>query len=624
MYPVSASALLLMLASAAFALEVALVSWRSLRIGFRALDLLGLLFVFLGVQSWLVLATGACGCLTGTWVGGVSMAGLLVMNVVPACRRRAAECLREGVFPALALVLRSAARAPVLTACGFVAFGYLVFHAVMFIAYAPPTSFDLLTYHLSKVAHWIQSGSLYLPNYPIKRAFWPSGMELLDAWWAVFLHHERFVETPGLFAHFMATGAVWAVARNLGFGRRGAGWSALLFAITPAIVAHGATAMNDLPIIAVLLYLLALWTTCVDGDDVRRRRWMLTFCAMCFGIGIKPTLVYMLPGVAIPALACIRKRDFQVLATLFRAPRLLWMFAVLAVLLGGCWYVHNAVRFGSPFYPVTTGVATAEGLQSGTLSLSSLKGGLSMLFTQKGILDGGVIIPNLWKMTGWGWFAVCCGIPGSLFFAAVSRKFRIILLAQAVAVVVVLSAVIPYSSCLRFLLWMPSVLCIGFVGTMMRVRIPRLLAALVLTLAAWTAGLSVLQGMGSAATINWTKQLTAPWRRKGVNARIQNQLLRFVPEKATVAVFSHQEGPVYLLYGPRYTRTIYTIDTTDGPVDFARILDSRRIGYLFYPGWPRPYPDAAKALEQQVEAGEFTYVGGGIFVRGKPDVGEGE
>ncbi len=626
MYPVHASALLLMLASAAFALEVALVSWRSLRIGSCALDLLGLLFVFLGVQSWLVLATGVCGCLTGTWVGGLSVAGLVALNAIPASRRRAAGCLREFVAPSFLFVCRKAFQSPVLGICGLMAIGYLAFHAMMFIAYAPPLTFDALTYHLSRVAHWIQSGSLYLADYPIKRAFWPAGMELLNTWWAVFFHHERFVETPGLYFHLMAVGAVWAIAHNVGLGRRGAAWSALLFSISPAIVVHGTTCLTDLPMTAVTLYLLALWTTRMDSDDMHRRRWLLSFCALCVAVGVKPTLLYMLPGVAIPALAGFRKQDVLALRTLSRAPRLLWAFAGLSLLMGSCWYVQNIVRFGNPFYPVVVGVKTADGIQSGTFSLAFLKEGLSMLFAQKGILDGRHVIANLYRMTGWGWFAVCCGIPGSILFFAVSGKFRAVFLGQLVAICIVLSAVAPDSGCLRFLLWMPSVLCIGFAGAMARIRLPRPLFIVILGFAAWTAGLTLLQGLENAAGIEWPKHLTAPWRRKGEKAQIQRRFAQFVPENATVAVFSRREGPVYLLYGPQYTRTIDTIETKDEPVDFARILDSRKIGYLFYPDWPDPYPSAAQALREQVEAGKFTYVGVGIFIRQLPtkDDKEGE
>lgn len=602
--------------AAVFACLGALSLAPGIGIGRRATDLLGLLLLFLGVQSLHVLVAGWCGHLTRSFLAATAAAGIVALLAVPASRRAIADSVRHLLAPACRELFRGLARNPLFAIAAAIVAGYVAIHAFLFVVLAPPLTFDALTYHLSKVAHWIHTGSLYLPDLPIKRVFWPSGMELLNTWWAVFPHHEIIIETPGLFFHVLATGSVWAIARNMGLGRRAANWGALLFSVTPAVVVHGTTCLTDLPTASVFLFLLALWTSPASSEDTARRRWLLTFAAGCFSLGVKPTIAFMVPGLVLAAVPALRRHDAAALRSLLKAPRVAWGIALAAALLGSFWYIRNAIRFGNPLYPVVVGSETTDGIQSGAASLNSLRTALSMLIVDGGLFDGQPIIANLYRMTGWGWTAVCCGLPCSLLFALRSKPFRWLLLGQITALCTVLAMVRPDFSCLRFLLWIPAILAVGLVGALAAGGLPRPIVWCLAALAAWTALFNLGSGLTNATKIDWRRQFSAPGKRQHLNAAIQGRFADFVPPNEDIAVFLHREGKLYLVYGPGFTRGVFTIEAEDAPVDFAKALDDAGLRFLFYDDWPSRFPLAAESLRRQIEAGLMTDLRTGLFVRG--------
>ncbi|MBQ9727732.1 MAG: hypothetical protein IJV65_09535 [Kiritimatiellae bacterium] len=602
----------------AFAAVCAALVWRDARTGRPALDAMTLALAFLGTQALHVMAAGLCGRLDGAFLGWTGAAGLAAAFALPAGRRRLRECAAGLLRPAWRRLRGGLRRRPFLAVCAAAAAAYVALHAAMFVVLAPPLTFDALTYHLSKVAQWIHAGSLSLPDLPVKRVFWPSGMELLDAWWAVFLHHELLVEAPGLFFHALAALGVWCLARNVGLGRRASGWAAVLFAVTPAVVGHGATCLTDLPTAALFYYVLALWTFPAADAETARRRWLLCAAALFFAAGVKPTIAFMLPGAALAAVPALRAADFRAARGVLRAPRVLWLLVAAALFLGAFWYVRNAVRFGNPLYPVVAGAETADGIQSGAFSLDSLRQALRMLAGPGGLWDGDAVVPNLRRMTGWGWFAVACGLPCSVFFALRSRRFLFLALGQLLAAAVVLGSVRPDSTCLRFLLWTPGPLCVGFAGAVARGGLPRPVRCALGAAAAWTTLLNLFTGLSNAPRIDWIAQTSAVGRRAGLLAAVQERIGRHVPPDEDMAVFMGREGPLYLVYGPGYRRGCFTIEARDAPVDFAARLDEAGLRFLFYPGWPGVCPAAGESLRRQVESGLLADLGCGLFVRARP------
>ena len=595
--------------------------WPLLRTGRRDEGLASLVFAFLGVQVAMVVVPGLLGVFRGPFLGAFSAAGAAVLLGVPAPRRRIRACLDELILP-LARELPRAAAAHPLLALAWAAFGaFLLLRAWMFVLLMPPTSFDTLTYHLPKVAQWVQTGSLRLPDLPIKRVFWPSGSECLNAWWAVFPHSDLLVNVPGHFSLALVALASHAMARSAGVSRAGAAWCALAAALVPAYAVHAATCLNDLPVAAGFLYLAALWSRPAAGEEEARTRWALSAAAACLTVGAKPTLAFLSPGILLLVALHARRSDALALRRCLRAPPGAWALVAAAAFLGSYWYLHNWVRFGSPLYPVVLGENSEDGIQSGTFSLGALRTALGMLVSG-GILDGRPVIANLFMMTGWGWFAVVCGVPASAAAALLSRRYRTILAAFALSAACVLGSVVPDFSCLRFLMFFPPVLCVGFFAFLETARPPKAVRAALAALAAWTVALCAGSALTNAAAIDWAKLRGHPRSVLSNQRPLWLRILRKIPEDAPVAACLWREDPLYLLYGPRFTRRIETLEELGEGEGVADWMDARGVRHLFFPRWEDWNPDMGDAVRRDLGAGRLEHVGMGIFVRTDGEPGE--
>ena len=588
--------------------------WPLLRTGRRDEETAALVFAFLGVQVATVILAGLLGIFHGMAVAAFSAVGSIALIGIPSTRRRIRECRKDIFLPLARKLPRAAAAHPLLTVAWTAFALLLLLRGWMFVLLMPPTSFDTLTYHLPKVAQWVQTGSLHLPDLPVKRVFWPSGSECLNAWWAVFPHSDLLVNVPGHFFLAIVALSARALARNTGLSRTAAAWCALASALVPAYPVHATTCLNDLPVVAGFLYLAALWSRPAHDEQAARTRWILSAAVACFTIGVKPTIAFLSPGLILLAATNAGAADWRAIRRPGRFSAGAWALVLAAVALGSYWYFRNWFRFGSPLYPVVLGESSEDGIQSGAFSLSSLRAALAML-ASGGLLDGGPVIANLWKMTGWGWFAVCCGIPASAAAALFSSRYRTLLAAFLFSAATVLGTVVPDSSCLRFLLFFPPVLCIGFFVFLETAHPPAALRAAFAALAAWTLLFCGGSALTNAGGLDW-RRLRAHPRSTFSNLRaLSLRLMRKIPEDAPAAACLWREDPLYLLYGPRFTRRIETLETLGEGEGVADWLDSHGVRHLFFPRWEEWNPAVGDALRRDLASGRIEHVGMGIFVR---------
>lgn len=604
-----------LLSALAFAALSAFAMWPTLRTGRAAADCASLVFAFLGVQTALVVASGLVGAFKCGALGCVCAIGSGALLAASASRARISACLRELVVP-IARAMPGAARRHPLLALSWVAFAALLaLRFRMFVLLLPPTSFDSLTYHLPKVAQWVQTGSLHLPDLPVKRVFWPGGSECLNAWWAVFHHSDLLANVPGHFFLAIIALAVYEIAGNVGVGRPGRAWCALSAVLVPALPVHATTCLNDLPVVAGFLYLAALMSRKSESENDARTRWTLCAAVACLTVGAKPTLAFLAPGILLLMAANARRTDFRVLLHPMGFSRGAAAIVAAAAFLGAFWYVRNWIRFGSPLYPVVLGENSEDGIQSGAFRLASVRLALGYLLDKGGLFDGKPVIANLWYMAGWGPFAVCCGIPASAAAAVVSRKYRVLLFAFLLSALSVLGSVVPDGSCLRFAIWFPAILCVGFFVFLETVRPPRAIAAAVAAIGLWTGFFAGASSLTNAAAIDWNFLRRHP-RSSVSNLRpLVLKILRTIPEDATVAACLWREDPLYLLYGPRFTRRIVTLETLDGAASISEWLRANGADYLFFPRYRSWNHEVGAALARDLAEGRMEDRGMGVFAR---------
>lgn len=198
---------------------------------------------------------------------------------------------RPGVELAAARsALRAIATDPVTLAFVAVAFCALAYELVLVLT-APPTNWDSLTYHLTRVAAWHQvHGIRWIPNAPTGRL---NEFQLLAEQEIFFL----FVATgstipfavPQYVAELAILVAVFGTARRLGYSARASACAACVLATFTLIALESSTAQNDLvsasfPIAAACLLLA--------GGQAEAA---VAGVAIALGLGVKLTTALTLP-----------------------------------------------------------------------------------------------------------------------------------------------------------------------------------------------------------------------------------------------------------------------------------------------------------------------------------------
>jgi len=214
----------------------------------------------------------------------------------------AAVALRRGRVPRL-LSIRAIARPPV------------VFVAVLGCIVAAsaneylPNNWDSMTYHLARVAHWIQHGSVAAyPTSNARQLVYPPGAEYLLLVVQVLAGSDRLANLVQLAAWVILACSAPAFARAFGAPRRVAPWAAVMVASIPMGLLQASSTQNDL-VAAVMA--MGLLSTSLRFLHARPRwRWPdIALVGMAIGgaLLVKPTaLVAVAPFCAIALVAALR------------------------------------------------------------------------------------------------------------------------------------------------------------------------------------------------------------------------------------------------------------------------------------------------------------------------------
>lgn len=224
---------------------------------------------------------------------------------------------------------------------------------------APPNTWDAMTYHLARVAHWRQAGSLAHYPTPITRQLVSGPLaEILILHFQVLSRGDGFANlVQGLALAGCAVGAALA-ARRLGVGGRGQALAALFVATLPIAVLEGSGGQNDL---VVSFFLIAgaerLLAWRAEG---RSLDGLAAGAALGLAVLAKGTAWFFGAGLAliVPAVLVSRRRwrDLGVAAAM----------AALVIVINAGPFARNLLEFGTPLGP-----------QFGVASLDRSLGGLA-------------------------------------------------------------------------------------------------------------------------------------------------------------------------------------------------------------------------------------------------------
>jgi 4-amino-4-deoxy-L-arabinose transferase-like glycosyltransferase len=222
---------------------------------------------------------------------------------------------------------------PQLTALGVVvaaAVGYQLFLVVA----TPPNNYDSLTYHLARVAAWLQQGHAGYYDAATARAnAFPGNAELGILWTVALLGRDTLAALPQLVAELGLLAGVYGIGRRLGFARPAALFAALLTATLSQVALQSVTTQNDL--VAASLVAAALYF--VLGRA--RHELPLAGLAAALAVGTKLTGLLALPILVLAAVLVLpRRRIFELTAA----------GAVAFLGFGAFWYVQNTARTHHP------------------------------------------------------------------------------------------------------------------------------------------------------------------------------------------------------------------------------------------------------------------------------------
>lgn len=488
--------------------------------GRPALDVVLFLLFRLILVSATVLLAGWAGLLRGPVLGAAGAAALAALVAAGAHR----PLLRRPSIEADPVVLG-------------VALLYLV-RTLLLAWFLAPYSWDALSYHLPKVAEWVRAGAIGTELGPDPRAWFSGGLELVETWWAVFLHHDALIELGGV--EFLALGfaGAHALARQTGCTPRAAFLAGMLYAATPGVLVQSTACLNDAAAAAAVVAAAAL----VQG----RAHPLLWIAAAATGLGVKATFAFSLPGLAFLAWA-ERKAPMAPLPR----PALAVGVAAVAILLGGYWYARNARHHGNPLYPLgTKALATEQGgeLQRVGPRPSAFARNASALLGERIRDDAAPYHPLSAGLAGWGVAAFALGLPSLLVMLPRDPALGRLAAAFGISLAVSLACVVEDPWNMRFTWAFPAVLAVAFARLTDRVACLRHggVAALLFTLLAATPGADDLR-----RPLPLARLARAPWRERELSVE---QIGRRPPPRA--ACLAAMGSTSYLFYGPDFLNSV--------------------------------------------------------------------
>ncbi|HSB90166.1 MAG TPA: hypothetical protein VLD63_09095, partial [Anaerolineales bacterium] len=126
---------------------------------------------------------------------------------------------------------------------------------------APPDTWDSLTYHMARVAHWAQSESLAHYATGIERQdLMPPGAELGMLHAYILAQGDRLANFPQWLAMLASLVGAAAVTRQLGAPRHAQLLAAVFVVTLPMGIAQASSTMTD--------YVVAIWVICVAYESL--------------------------------------------------------------------------------------------------------------------------------------------------------------------------------------------------------------------------------------------------------------------------------------------------------------------------------------------------------------------
>lgn len=226
----------------------------------------------------------------------------------------------------------------------------LLFIDAIIIARVAPHNWDSMTYHLARVAYYLQYGSLewYPANYFAQTQHAKNAAILNSYFLVVSGRLESIAQVTQFLSYILIAVGVFGLARRAELPMRIAALGALLFLLCVNVAMESTTTQNDLVLLAFITVSMLAF---VEAVQTGRLAWLGVFgAAFGLAIGTKASALLLVPSAAVVGLAYLidaRRNGLSV-----RSPASI-MAAAFAAGLGGLalfaapsGYADNLLRYG--------------------------------------------------------------------------------------------------------------------------------------------------------------------------------------------------------------------------------------------------------------------------------------
>ncbi len=236
---------------------------------------------------------------------------------------------------------------------------------------APPMTWDSMTYHMSRIAHWAENRSVwhYITGIERQNSMSP-GAEMLTLHGYVLTGSDRFATFTAWLAMFGSVIGVSLIVKQLG-GRGYAQWLSALFAVTiPMGIVQASSTITD--------YVVAFWLVglVIEALNYQKTKSNFAFISAVLSTGMavltKPTCIpYLVPFILWIGILVVKyKKPLSVLK---------WALLAIGLILSitGGYLTRNVITYGGLSNPEdfknhVNGLMTPAGFLSNVIKNAAL------------------------------------------------------------------------------------------------------------------------------------------------------------------------------------------------------------------------------------------------------------
>jgi len=194
---------------------------------------------------------------------------------------------------------------------------------------SPPNNWDSMTYHMSRVMHWIQNGSVaYYPTHILRQLHQNPWGEFAILHFQILSGTDRFANLIQWFSMVGATLGVSLIAKQLGANLRGQVFAGAISVSIPMGILQGSSTQND--------YVVSFWLVCFTYFAILLKENGKFLYSLAVGISLglavlakATTYIYAFPFMLWLGVSLIQSRRTKGL----------WLIALIAI-------IATAINFG--------------------------------------------------------------------------------------------------------------------------------------------------------------------------------------------------------------------------------------------------------------------------------------